>query len=54
MYTWYRRVALAACVLVLVVAVTGCKKREHRKMRVHEEQQQGEVKEQHPGEMVVE
>ena len=54
MYSWYRRIALLTCVLVLVVIVTGCKKREHRSMRMHEEQKQGEVQEQRPGDMVVE
>jgi uncharacterized lipoprotein YehR (DUF1307 family) len=54
MYGWYRRMALVLCALVLIVGVTGCKKREQRTMRMHAEQRQGEVQEQRPGEMVVE
>jgi hypothetical protein len=54
MYTWYRRLGLLACGLVVLVLLGGCHKREHRKVRVHEEQQEGEVQEVHPGEMAVE
>jgi hypothetical protein len=54
MLTWYRRLGLLVCGLAVLLAVTGCHKREHRKMTMHEEQREGEVQEERPGEMVVE
>jgi len=54
MSTWYRRLGFIACGLVILLMLGGCHKREHRKMRVHEEQREGEVQEAKPGEMVVE
>lgn len=54
MLKWYRRLGLAACGILLVMLLVGCHKREHRKMTMHEEQREGEVQEEHPGEMVVE
>jgi hypothetical protein len=54
MYTWYRRLGLLLCGLALVLVLTACHKREQRTMKVHEEQREGEVHEQQPGEMVVE
>ncbi len=54
MITWYRRLTMLTCILVLIFAMTGCKKRETRKVRVHEEQQRGDVQEDRPGEMIVE
>jgi hypothetical protein len=54
MTTWYRRLGFLACGLALLLALGGCRHREHRTMRVHQEQQEGEVQEVRPGEMVVE
>jgi hypothetical protein len=54
MLTWYRRLGLLACGFAVMLLVAGCQKREHRKMTVHEEQREGEVQEERPGEMVVE
>jgi hypothetical protein len=54
MYTWYRRLGFLACGLVIVLMLGGCHKREHRTVRVHEEQREGEVHETRPGEMVPE
>ena len=54
MLTWYRRLGLLLCGLAVVLLLTGCHKREHREMKVHEEQREGEVHEQPQGEMVVE
>jgi hypothetical protein len=54
MLNWYRRLGFLACVVGVLLLLSGCHKREHREMRVHEEQREGEVHETHPGEMVVE
>jgi hypothetical protein len=54
MYTWYRRLGLLTCGLIILLMLGGCHKREHRKVRVHEEQRAGEVQETRPGEMVPE
>jgi hypothetical protein len=54
MLTWYRRLGLLACGLAVMLLLAGCHKREHRKMTMHEEQKEGEVHEEQPGEMVVE
>jgi hypothetical protein len=54
MLNWYRRVGLLACGLVVVLLLSGCHKRESRSMKVHEEQREGEVHEQQPGQMVPE
>ena len=55
MNSWYRRLGLLACGLaVTLLLATGCHKREQRTMKVHEEQREGDVQEQHPGQMVVE
>jgi len=43
-----------AFLLALGLLVGGCAKREHRKVRLHEEQQEGQVVEEAPGEMIVE
>jgi len=54
MLTWYRRLGLLTCGLAVLLLFAGCSKREHRTMRMHEEQREGEVQEERPGEMVVE
>jgi len=54
MRTWNRRLGLLLSGLLVLVILVGCSKREHRKMTVHEEQVEGEVQEDRPGEMVVE
>jgi hypothetical protein len=54
MYRWFRGVLLVALGLGLLTSLTACHKREHHKVRVHEEQQEGEVHEESPGEMIVE
>lgn len=48
------RIVLLAGVLAALLAGAGCAKREHRKMTVREEQQEGPVEPAAPGEMVVE
>lgn len=40
--------------LVTLGFAAGCAEREHKKVRVVEEQREGEVQEEKPGEMVVE
>lgn len=54
MLKWSSRCSLLLCGLAALVLFIGCAKHEHRKVVVHEEQQEGEVVEQSPGEMVVE
>jgi hypothetical protein len=54
MHRWMRGVCLAIVGLGLMVALTGCHKREHHKVQVHEEQREGPVQEDQPGEMIVE
>lgn len=54
MYPWYRRLGLLLCGMAVLLMLTACHKREHRSIKLHEEQREGEVHEQHPGEMVVE
>ena len=49
-YAWIGLV----CLLALGLVLGGCAKREHRKVRLHEEQHEGEVVEESPGEMIVE
>jgi hypothetical protein len=51
---WYRRIGLAVCALAVMVALSGCHKRTHREVRVHEETKVGEVHEAPRGEMVPE
>jgi hypothetical protein len=53
MNRWYRTGLLAGLVAGLLM-LAGCAKHEHRKMTVHEEQQEGPVEPVSPGEMVVE
>jgi hypothetical protein len=50
----FRRLILGLCAILALFVFTGCAKHEHRKVRVTEEQHEGEVVEQSPGEMVVE
>jgi hypothetical protein len=55
MKRWFTRLGLAAAMmLVVLLTLPGCHKREHRKVTVHEEQREGEVQPVAPGEMVVE
>jgi len=54
MRAWYARLGLLVCSLLALVLVIGCAEREHRKMTVIEEQQESEVQEEAPGEMIVE
>ncbi len=48
------RTLLGACLALALTWFVGCSKHEHRKVQVHEEQHEGEVVEEQPGEMVVE
>jgi hypothetical protein len=50
----FRRLILGLCATLALFVFTGCAKHEHRKVRVTEEQHEGEVVEQSTGEMVVE
>ncbi len=52
MNRWSPRLALLTCLVTMLVVFVGCAKREHRKVRVHEEERPGEVQEERPGEMV--
>jgi hypothetical protein len=54
MRNWYTRLAVVLCTAAFLITLPGCKKRESRKMRVHEETKTGEVHEVAPGEMQVE
>lgn len=49
-----RMALLLALGLAGFVFVAGCAQREHKKVRVVEEQREGEVQEEKPGEMIVE
>jgi hypothetical protein len=53
MTKWYCRIGVLVCVVV-AFAVTGCHKRTHREVKVHEETHLGEVHEADRGEMVPE
>ncbi len=58
MQTRLYRAGLLACGLTLcltvALALPGCHRHKHREIRVHEEQRQGPVEENRPGEMIVE
>ncbi|MBU0638600.1 MAG: hypothetical protein KKB50_07025 [Planctomycetes bacterium] len=54
MQTWIRRLALGLCTAVALFVLSGCAEHEHRKVRVVEEQHEGEVVDEGHGEMVVE
>jgi hypothetical protein len=54
MARWHERFGWLVCVLTLALLVSGCAKREYRKVHVHEETQYGEVEEAPRGEMIVE
>ena len=49
-----RRLILGIAATLALVLFAGCAEREHRKMQVIEEQHEGEVVEESPGEMIVE
>ena len=53
MRTWFQRLGLIACGLVVLAGLSGCRSK-HREVRVHEEQRHGEVHEEPQGEMIVE
>jgi outer membrane protein assembly factor BamE (lipoprotein component of BamABCDE complex) len=51
----FRRLILGICAALALVAFSGCTHHEHRKVKVSEEQHEGEVIEQDQGqEMIVE
>lgn len=50
----FRRLLLGFLAAVALLAFLGCARHEHRKVQVIEEQHEGEVVDQPPGEMVVE
>jgi hypothetical protein len=54
MYRWFRGLILLGLAIGLLAVVTGCHKREHHGVKVHEEQREGEVQDVSPGEMIVE
>lgn len=49
-----RYLGMIACGLCMLMFIIGCGERRERKMTVHEEQHEGEVVEESPGEMIVE
>lgn len=50
----FRRLILGICAIFAFALFTGCAQDERREMRVEQEQHEGEVVEQAPGEMIVE
>lgn len=50
----YRRLAWLTAALFALIVLVGCHEPERRKVTYTQEQQEGEVVEQSPGEMVVE
>jgi len=54
MSRWFRGVCWAVMTLCVLIVLTGCQKREHQRIQVREEQHEGEVHEDAPGEMMVE
>jgi hypothetical protein len=53
MHRWYRFVGILLCAMLAFGLLVGCKKHEHRKMNMHQEERPGEVQEERPGEMTV-
>ena len=53
MHRWYRGVILAGLLALALALVIGCASHERRKVTVTEEQHEGEVVEEAPGEMIV-
>ena len=54
MHRWYRGIILVGLVALALALLAGCASRERRKVTVTEEQHEGEVVEEAPGEMIVE
>ncbi len=54
MNRWLRRLTLLMCLVAALMWTAACRKHEHDKVRVHEEQREGDVHEDQPGEMIVE
>jgi hypothetical protein len=54
MQSWFRHLFVVAGLGTVLLLAAGCAEREHRKVRVTEEQHESEVVEEQPGEMVVE
>lgn len=54
MNPWYRGLILAVALVILLSAASGCARQKRRKITVIEEQREGPVTEQSPGEMIVE
>ncbi len=50
----FRGLMLAGMIFGLLMMVTGCHKRHHDSVQVHEEQREGEVQDLDQGEMIVE
>jgi hypothetical protein len=50
----FRRLLLGICATLALALVVGCAEHERREMRVEQEQHEGEVVEEAPGEMIVE
>ena len=49
-----RRLILGTCAALALLVFTGCAENERRTIRIEEEQHEGEVVEESPGEMIVE
>jgi hypothetical protein len=54
MHSRFWRALLCGCVAFALTWLLACAENEHRKVRVTEEQHEGEVVEEQPGEMIVE
>jgi len=50
----FRRLILGICAVLALTLFSGCAEHERREMRVEQEQHEGEVVEEAPGEMIVE
>lgn len=54
MRRWMNTVALLTCTVVLLLPLAACAEREHREVKVRQEQRQSDPQEVPPGEMIVE
>lgn len=54
MNRWYRAMTLIAATAMALFLIAGCATHERRQVTTVEEQQQGQVVEEQPGEMIVE
>ena len=54
MHHWYRGLTLMIAAAFALSLALGCSRTERKEVRIHEEQQEGEVQDVGPGEMIVE